>query len=455
MMAGMSTVARFPMILMAASPLVASPRADFAVGVLEEVRGNASAASDAFERARAADPLALPLVERAAARRLADKDLEGASTLFRELAGASPQRVDVLLAYADFLRNSAPGDDFAARLACEALEKAAVLAPDLLPVRERLFRLYEQRGMREKSLAVFEELASESGLSAGRALAAASMARTLFPGDDAEARARIDGLFQRAVEGSPRNPALARAASEHFRTTGRLDEAVEILGKHADAMPSSLELRVRRGILLLAAGKEDEGEQAILAVLEIDPRQGLAHQTLAKLYRRQGREEMARPHAARALTLRGGDPSEFLELADGFLAADMPRDARLLLEKAVFYHPDDAALAAKLAVAARRDPESRASAPRLFREAEALSVDGGPAAEPDFLVESAESLLEGGQQAAAEERLRRAIRAFPPDRKRECAAALRRLAGLWEKDGRNAEAARALLQRAQALDPSP
>src|SRR5690606_36076208 len=112
-----------------------------------------------------------------------------------------------------------------------------------------------------------------------------------------------------------------RAASEHFRTTGRLDEAVEILEKHADAMPSSLELRVRRGILLLAAGKEDEGEQAILAVLEIDPRQGLAHQTLAKLYRRQGREEMARPHAARALTLRGGDPSEFLELADGFLAA--------------------------------------------------------------------------------------------------------------------------------------
>src|SRR5690606_15864155 len=132
------------------------------------------------------------------------------------------------------------------------------------------------------------------------------------------------------------------------------------------------------------------------------PRQGLAHQSLAKLYRKQGRTAEARPHAAEALKIRGGDPSEFLALAEEFLADDKPREARLLLEKAVFFNQSDAELAAKLAVASRRDPETRARATLLFREAETLSGEGGPAADPVFLQEFAETLLENGQTAAAE-----------------------------------------------------
>ncbi len=451
----MSPALRLTACLLALPPLAASPHLDFARGVLEEQRENAAAAVAAFEKALSADPGALPLVQRVATHRLEAKDLEGASTLFRELATAHPERVEVQVAYADFLRNYAPNDDFAAKLACEALETAAEKAPENISIHQRLFRLYEQRGMRERSLAIFESLADDPSPNASRALAAASMARTLFPQDDEATRARIDVLFRTAVETSPANRALARAASEHFRNTGRLPEAIEMLSLHTDAAPSSLELRVRLGILLLAAKRDPEGEKTLLDVLGVDARQGLAHQTLAKFYRRREQPEKARPHAAEALKLRGGDPSEFLELAAEFLDADLPRDARLLLEKAVFYHPEDASLAAKLSIAARRDPESQETASRLFREAEQMSGDDGPAAAPDFLVESAESLLESGQQPAAEDRLRRAIRAFPADRKKETAAALRRLAGLWEKDNRNAEAARALLQRAQALDPAP
>jgi predicted negative regulator of RcsB-dependent stress response len=76
-------------------------------------------------------------------------------------------------------------------------------------------------------------------------------------------------------------------------------------------------------------------------------------------------------------------------------------------------------------------------------------------AKPDaaFLLESAEVMLEEGQSKAAEESLRAAIRSYPPEAKVETAAALRRLARLWEEENRNAEAARALRQRADALDP--
>lgn len=106
----------------------------------------------------------------------------------------------------------------------------------------------------------------------------------------------------------------------------------------------------------------------------------------------------------------------------------------------------------RLAVASRRDPETRDAAAGRFREA-TLLMSGDEEPDPAFLMESAEVLIADGQVKAAEESLRTAIRSYPPEAKRETAAALRRLAALWEGENRNVDAARGLRQRAQALDP--
>ena len=431
---------------------MAEPKLDFAYGILAEQRGDQAAAAAAIEKARAADPAAFPLVNRVAGHKRRQGDLEGASTLYREFAKHHPQRLDAQLEYADFLRNSSPDDDFAAKMARDTLEAARKRFPGHLAIEHRLFRIYEGLEQRDRSTAIFETLAKPDA-SPGDTLAALEMARTLFPKDDEAARARLDEMLKAACARSPGNPVLARAASEHFRTTGRVAQAADMLAGHVAAAPSSLELRTRLGILQLAAEEQAEGEKTLLAVLEIDPRQALAHQTLAKLYRKQERVTEALPHAAEALKIRGGDPSEFLQLADEFLAADQPREARLLLEKAVFFNQSDAALAVKLAVATHRDPETRDRASLLFRQAENLSGPDGPAGDPVFLQEFAEILLADGQTKAAEERLRAAIRAFPAEQRKETAAAMRRLAGIWQKENRNAEAAGSLLQRADSLDP--
>ncbi len=430
----------------------ASPRLDFAYGILAGERGDEEAAAAAVEKARAADPAAFPLMTRVAEQHRAAGNIEGASTLYREFAKASPERLDAQLAYADFLRNSTPDDDFAAKMARDTLEAALEKFPGHPAIRSRLFRIYEGLEQRDRSTAIFESFAAPDA-GAQETLMAVDMARTLFPKDDAAARARMDDFLKGACARSPGNPVLARTASEHFRTTGRLPEAVEILASHVAAAPASLELRIRLGILQLAAGREEEGEKTLREVVAIDPRQALAHQSLAKLYRQQDRTAEARPHAAEALKLRGGDPAEFLALAEEFLADDKAREARLLLEKAVFFNQSDPELAAKLAVASRRDPETRPRATLLFREAENLSGEGGPASDPVFLQEFAEVLLENGQTPAAEARLRAAIRAFPAERRKETAAALRRLAGIWRQEKRNEEAASSLLQRADSLDP--
>lgn len=431
---------------------VAEPKLDFAYGILAEQRGDRAAAAESIEKAREADPSAFPLVTRVAGYRLQKGDVEGASTLYREFAKGHPERLDAQLEYADFLRSSSPDDDFAAKMARDTLEGARKQFPGNLAIERRLFRIYEGLEQRDRSAAIFEALAKQDA-SPGDTLAALEMARTLFEKDDEEARGKLDEMLQAACARNPGNPVLARAASEHFRTTGRVAEAAEILAGHVAAAPSSLELRTRLGILQLAADQEAEGEKTLLGVLEIDSRQALAHQTLAKLYRKQERVAEALPHAAEALKIRGGDPSEFLQLADEFLAAEKPKEARLLLEKAVFFNQSDAALAVKLAVATRRDPETRERASLLFRQAENLSGQDGPAGDPVFLQEFSEILLQDGQTKAAEERLRAAIRAFPAEQKKETAAAMRRLAGIWQKEKRNAEAANSLLQRADSLDP--
>ncbi|MFC7337879.1 tetratricopeptide repeat protein [Haloferula chungangensis] len=430
-------------------PLAADPKLDFARGVLEEARGNEGL--EWFEKALAADPEAMSLVSRVGQGRFQAGDLEGASKVYRELAMARPDAVAAQVAYSDFLRMAAPNDDFAAKLATEALERALESSSGDAGVIQRLFRVYEQRGMRDESLALFDQVRKGEVSGGQSALLAADMARTLFPDDDAAVQTKLDEIFHQAMARGPTDPRLARAASEHFRKTGRLDEAVVMLEKHVEVAPSSLELRVRLGVLLLAAERMDEGEGVLKEVLEIDPRQALAHQALAKLYRKQERLDEARPHAAEVLKIRGGDADEFATLAEEFLEAGMAREARLLLEKGLYDFPEVAEIAVQLAIATRRDPQTRNEASRLFREAEALSGVDGPATQPEFMREFAECLLEEGKVTPAEDRLRAAIKAYPPEAKGEMAAAMRRLAEIWLAEGRNEAAAKALQKRADSL----
>ena len=422
-----------------------NPRTDFALGVLAESRDDAAEATLRFENAREADPLALPLVRRAVRARLAEGARPAAVKLYRDLAAARPDDLEIQLACADFLSQQGGGDALALKLADETLEAALQKNPGHPEIIRRLFQRAPSAGDKSRRL---DQLAPDDPAAV---LLYATLSRSLFDSADAAAREKLDRRFLSAVESHSENPGLARAASEYFRDTKRPDQAIDILKRHIEAAPSSLDLRTRLGILHFTAKRDAEGEAALKEVLAIHPRQALAHQSLAKFYRLRDSPGPARFHAGELLKIRGGSPADFIKLADEWLAADNPRQARILLEKAVFNHPQNFELANQLAIATRRDPATRDLAARLFREAEALrSADRKP--EPAFLIESAEALIAQGQSKAAEERLRAAIKSFPPEAKKETAAALRRLALLWETESRNADAAHALRQRADALD---
>lgn len=420
-----------------------NPRVEFALGLLAESRGEKSSAADHFEKARNADPLAWPLVDRAVRALLAEGNRTAAVKLYRDLAEARLKELSIQILYSDFLAEQGRGDALAEKMVSETLRAALKIHPGEPQLIRRLF-LTADTAERGRLLGLLKEDDLTS------VLLYASLAPSAYPSEDLSAREKLDQHLRRAQALHPKSSQLARVASDHFRNTKRTTQAIEILKCHVAAAPASLELRTRLGVLYFSTQQPDEGEAVLKEVLAIDAHQALAHQALEKFYRLREQADLARFHASELLKIRGGSTSDFLKLASEWLELGDAQQARILLEKAVFDEPENPKLARMLAVATRRDPETATRAARLFREAELAGA--AESAEPSFLVESAEVLIAEGQGKAAEDRLRAAIKAFPPESKKESAAALRRLALLWENENRNLAAARSLRQRAEALD---
>ena len=185
-------------------------RREYAKAVLAAVRNDDAQRIAHEEAARMAHPTAGFLVSRSASRALEAGDVKTASTIYRELAKAHPDSLNAQFLYADFLRSQSKDDDFALKLAVETLEAllpANQAQPDLL---ERLLRLYEQQGKREKSQALYD---SYMKLPQADPAVAAKFSRTLHDIDDEKNRAQLDTMYRDRMEGSPRDPVLARAAS--------------------------------------------------------------------------------------------------------------------------------------------------------------------------------------------------------------------------------------------------
>lgn len=422
-------------------------RREFAKAVLAGLRGDAESSASHEEAARVAHPTALLLADRAAKRAIQSGDIKTASTLYRTLAQDRPDSLRAQFLYTDFLRSQSAEDDFALRLAVETLETLQQKQPAHPEVVERLLRLYEQQGQRAKSEALYQTYLKQPQADPS---VAEMFSRILRDQDDARSQEQLDRMYRERMRASPQDPNVARAASEHFRKTKRLPEAIAILQAHVMAAPSSLDMCVRLGILHLANKQEAEGEAKLQAALAIDPSLFLAHQSLAKLYDQQKKPDLARKHRSEMLKLRGGDASEFLEVAQDFLTVKDAKTARILLEKACFDYPKNVDLLYLRAVATHLDAEESAKAVGLFEKAEKLAKE--PTRNPSYLRHAAESYWTAKQTEKAEARLRDAIKAYPATEKKESAAAIRLLASWWQQQNKNADAAKALLQRAEMLE---
>ena len=443
------------LLLLAATPSLAdvATLSSYAKGIFAEKEGEQEEARTHFEATLAADPDSFTVAQRTAQH----QELAAASKTLRTYANKHPTHLGSQLHYADFLRENAPDDAMAEKVALSTLTAAHERFPHTPAIYSRLISIHEENDNREASLALFRAELEADDHDPFRWVSLIQLTRTLLPADDPEYQSTLDDLHARARRDGIAQASIARRVSDYYRDQGKTQLAIDTLTDHIHEVPDSLTLRTRLGLLLLSSKQEVAGVNMLEKTIAIDPDQTYAHRALAKYYERQDEMDKALHHEAEALRATGGDPLAFIDLANRYLENEQPHPARLLLEKARFDHPEHPAIMARLAIATLRDGDTKGAA-QLFRQAEALARDSKDPSMKEFLdasfqIEFSHSLRDAGDLPAAETRLREAIRGISDEEPLQAAQALRELARLWLDQNKNRGPASALLRRAEALDP--
>ena len=425
----------------------------YAKGLFAERDGLGDEARLHFETTLAADPHSFTVAQRTANY----QDLPTASKTLRTYANGHPNHLSSQIYYADFLQNSAPGDAIAKKTALTTLESAYQRFPHTSSVFSRLITIHEEDENRDASLKILHTELKAEHSDPYHWVSLIQQTRTLIPADDPTYHDTLNRLHSNARRDGIADPAIARRVADYYRDQGKTQLAIDTLTDHVHTVPNSLDLRTRLGLLLLSSNQEAAGVRMLEDTISIDPDQIYAHRALAKHHEDRGNIDQSLHHEAEVLRAAGGDPTEFIALANRYLEHEQPREARLLLEKARFHHPDNTAIIARLAIATLRDGNTKEAA-ELFRQAESLAKDAKDPKtkqflDADFQIEFAHSLQQAGDTKEAENRLREAIRSVPEDQPNKAAYALRELARLWLDQNKNQGPAISLLKRAQKLEP--
>lgn len=299
-------------------------------------QGDLEAALTAFDRALELVPRA-PAVQIARIRALvAAKRFNDASTAISALVRERPQDVELQLLQAEVAIQSGDGD-----IALQLLDKVATALPKDARV----------------SLARGEVHAMRLEVDEGKAAFAA--ARTLDPEDIrpvvgeavllADAKRLPEALTvleaaRAAAEGAGRSHDVAQLwlakAKLHAKASER-NAALEALDRALTAAPTDNEAQLRRGVLRLEAGRDDEGRTDLVALFErTGGYPGLAA-PLGRLYVLDGDfDALERLVADR---LRGEATADELLTIGARLRLHQSRvaDARTLIELALARHPAD------------------------------------------------------------------------------------------------------------------
>jgi len=347
---------------------------DFAKGVLAERKGDNEKAVEFYRGVRKEDSDSFFLARKESGTQSSLGDMEGAVQTMREFAERYRENLAAQFSYVDFLKQVSGRDENARKLAVETMEEAWENHGLNEGVFNELLSGYEAEEAREKSLGLFDDFKAKEGDEASYWLTRLRAASVLMDGSSEafqEEKGRCyDGLRQMGLE----DDFIARKVSEYYRQQGDLEEAIAVLSEHVEKVPSSTSLMTRMGILQMAKGDVEAGKRTFIDVIAINPREALAHASLAKHYEKEGQKSLALELRSESLKISGGTPMEFLNLANQYLEYGDAHPARLLLEKARFDHPEEVEILAKLSVATVRDGMVR-EAGRLFRQVESLVED--------------------------------------------------------------------------------
>lgn len=126
--------------------------------------------------------------------------------------------------------------------------------------------------------------------------------------------------YQSALDLRPGDPTFMAALAEVYRSTGRTDEALELMSEAAVDNPDDAKSQFNQGLFLLDGGKTEEAQAAFEAALAADPEMAEAHYHLGTILVGQGKVGESVEHLE-AYLASNPDNEQQKATAEGLVAA--------------------------------------------------------------------------------------------------------------------------------------
>jgi tetratricopeptide (TPR) repeat protein len=168
------------------------------------------------------------------------------------------------------------------------------------------------------------------------ALDASSVQAQILLGNSLAGLRDVDGAmaeYQRALALNPSQDVAYRNMATLQAATGRMEDAEATFRKAVAAAPSSVPARLSLASFLWATNRAPEAEQVLKDALAIDPTNLQAMRALGTFYIGSNRLADAEPYFT-AIAKAQNTPASQIALADYYLIAHRPDDAKPLLQQA-------------------------------------------------------------------------------------------------------------------------
>lgn len=420
--------------------------AHFAAGVLTELQNEQAASLDHFVAAAEADPLNETLMLHVAGRLLRAQAPGRAEALLAK-AARNPEAPASYLAWQALALQQQGKIDAAIQANRDALRRD----PTLLMAWQHLVAIYSERQQADELFALLAEAASQTSQDPNYLVTIADLhlaAAHLHPTRLDSAKPRCRELLDRAAAQPLNDPVLAHRLAGAYRQIGELQKAEDTYLKILERNPSAPLVRENLVDIYLTTSNREAAARQLRSMIEADPTNERATYLLGALAFQENRLEEAEDFLERALVLQPLFEPAYYDLAGVKLSRDKPEEALALLDRARGRFPRSFLLEFYSGLAHARG-KRYAQAVRHYTEAEALAATGERSRlNHVFYFQYGAACERKGDFAEAEQHLRKAIELSPT-----FSEALNYLGYMWADRGENLDEARALIERALAIEP--
>lgn len=421
--------------------------AHFATGVSRELTGDTAGATSNFVESARLDLGYEPLVLETARRLLRDaKQAEAAELLEKSAAktGGSGGLYS-LLGFAYYQSGKT-------NEAIRANQNAVKVAPEQLAGYQNLAHIYFEQKRTNDALQVLDQAAAQTEASPDFLVALAELyvrlaRQSAMP--EADARAKILALSDRATAQPLDNPLLSQRIGEFYLGYGETSKAEPIYQQLYKQYPDAPGVRDKLAAIYLREEKREEAARLLEEMRLEKPTDPRNYYFLGGLAFEGKNFDKAADYYKNALQLNPEFEPIYFDLAGAYIATQQPQEALEVLKKSREKFPQLSFTAEFYTGIALSQLERFQEALGHFTSAELLAKKSEPGRLNQFFYFQAGSVYErAGNIPEAVAAFRKVLELSPNN-----AEAMNYLGYMWAERGENLDEAKALLEKAVSIEP--